>query len=204
MAGRILGMGDVVELARQAQSMMDQKEQERLQAQLAKGDFTLDDFRNQMQKIAQPGLVQRMIGLLPGIPREFKEMLNSAEASREIRKQMAIIDSMTLAERRSPKSVDIQRRQRIAKGAGVEPKQVGELIRQYETMKPMLTGMAGTNPREQMEKVEEMKQMMLDPTSRMPKTKKSTGKRLTTKERKQAQKDREKRLRQIRRDRKQP
>jgi signal recognition particle subunit SRP54 len=130
-------------------------------------------------------------------------MLNSAEASREIRKQMAIIDSMTLAERRSPKVVDIHRRQRIAKGAGVEPKQVGELIRQYETMKPMLTGMAGNNPREQMEKVEEMKQMMLDPASRMPKTKKSTGKRLTPKERKQAQKDREKRLRQIRRDRKQ-
>jgi signal recognition particle subunit SRP54 len=203
MAGRILGMGDVVELARQAQTMMDQKEQERLQAQLAKGEFTLDDFRNQMQKIAQPGLVQRMIGLLPGVPREFKEMLNSAEASREIRKQMAIIDSMTLAERRSPKVVDIHRRQRIAKGAGVEPKQVGELIRQYETMKPMLTGMAGTNPREQMEKVEEMKQMMLDPASRMQKTKKSTGKRLTPKERKQAQKDREKRLRQIRRDRKQ-
>lgn len=200
MAGRILGQGDVVELARQAQSMMDEKEQEKLQAQLAKGDFTLDDFRNQMQKIAQPGLMQRMMGLLPGIPREFKEMLNSAEASREVRKQMAIIDSMTPNERKSPKIVDVHRRQRIAKGAGVEAKQVNELIKQYDMMKPMLTGMAGKNPRESMEMVNEMKQMMLDPATRGPKTKQSTGKRLSAKERKASQKQREKRLRQIKRE----
>ncbi len=204
MAGRILGQGDVVELARQAQSMMDEKEQEKLQAQLAKGDFTLDDFRNQMQKIAQPGLMQRMMGLLPGIPREFKEMLNSAEASKEVRKQMAIIDSMTPNERKSPKIVDVHRRQRIARGAGVEGKQVNELIKQYDMMKPMLTGMAGKSPRESMEMVNEMKQMMLDPATRGPKTKKSTGKRLSPKERKQAQKDREKRLRQMKRDKRQP
>ncbi len=200
MAGRILGQGDIVELARQAQSMMDEKEQEQLQKQLEKGEFTLDDFRNQMQKIAQPGLMQRMMGLMPGIPKEFKEMLNSEEAGGEVRRQMAIIDSMTPDERRSPKLVDISRRQRIARGAGVEPKQVNELIKQYDMMKPMLTGLAGKSRRESMEMVEEMKQMMLDPTKRGPKTKKSTGKRLSPKERKRAQKDREKRLRQLKRE----
>jgi signal recognition particle subunit SRP54 len=130
-------------------------------------------------------------------------MLNSAEASKEVRKQMAIIDSMTPAERKSPKLVDVHRRQRIARGAGVEAKQVNELIKQYDMMKPMLTGMAGKNRRESMEMVEEMKQMMLDPAMRGPKTKKSTGKRLSPKERKKAQKEREKRLRQLKRDKRQ-
>lgn len=201
MAGRILGQGDIVELARTAQQVMDEKEQERLQEQLAKGEFSLDDFRNQMQKIAQPGLMQRMMGLLPGVPKELKEMMNSAEAGKEVRRQMAIIDSMTPDERKKPSTIDIRRRQRIAKGAGVEAKQVNELIKQYDMMKPMLTGMAGNkNMRENMAAVEEMKQMMLDPARRGPKTKKSTGKRLTAKEKKQAQKEREKRLRQLKRD----
>jgi signal recognition particle subunit SRP54 len=200
MAGRILGQGDIVELARQAQAMMDEKEQEQLQQQLAKGEFTLDDFRNQMQKIAQPGLMQRMIGLMPGVPREFKEMLGSEEAATEIRRQMAIIDSMTPEERQNPKVIQVSRRQRIAKGSGVEPKQVNELIKQYDMMKPMLTGMAGKSRKESMEMVQDLQNKMLDPASRLPRTKKSTGKRLTAKERKKAQKDREKRLRQMRRE----
>ncbi|MGI9518684.1 MAG: signal recognition particle protein, partial [Pirellulaceae bacterium] len=200
MASRILGHGDMLALFDEAQKLMDEKEQEQLQAQLSKGEFTLDDFRNQMQKIAQPGLMQRMMGLLPGVPKEFKEMLNSEEAGTEVRRQMAIIDSMTPDERRSPKIIEVSRRQRIAKGAGVEPKQVNELIKQYDMMKPMLTGMAGKGRREGMEMVQEMQQKMLDPGSRMPKTKKSTGKRASPKERKKAQKDREKRLRQMKRD----
>ncbi len=200
MAGRILGQGDIVELARQAQSMMDEKEQERLQQQLAKGEFTLDDFRSQMQKIAQPGLMQRMIGLMPGVPREFKEMLGSEEATGEVRRQMAIIDSMTREERENPKVIQVSRRQRIAKGSGVEPKQVNELIKQYDMMKPMLTTMAGKGRKESMEMVQELQNKMLDPSSRLPKTKKSTGKRLSPKERKKAQKEREKRLRQLRKE----
>ena len=200
MAGRILGQGDIVELARQAQTMMDEKEQERLQEQLSKGEFTLDDFRNQMQKIAQPGLMQRMIGLMPGVPKEFKEMLGSEEASSEIRRQMAIIDSMTPSERQNPKIIQVARRQRIAKGSGVEPKQVNDLIKQYDMMKPMLTGMAGKNRKESMEMVQELQSKMMDPSSRMPKTKKSTGKRLSAKERKKSQKDRQKRMRQMKRE----
>ncbi len=200
MAGRILGQGDIVELARQAQTMMDEKEQEKLQAQLAKGEFTLDDFRNQMQKIAQPGLMTRMIGLMPGIPAEIKQMIGSEEAAGEIRKQMAIIDSMTPAERQNPKIIQVSRRQRIANGSGVEAKQVNDLIKQYDTMKPMLTGMAGKGRRESMEMVQDLQNKMMDPSSRLPRTKKSTGKRLTPKERKRAQKERERRLKQMRRD----
>ncbi len=202
MASRILGQGDILALVDEAQKLMDEQEQLKLQEQLSKGEFSLDDFRNHMQKIAQPGLMTRMMGLMPGVPREFKEMLNSEEATTEVRRQMAIIDSMTAQERKNPKIIEISRRQRIAQGAGVEPKQVNELIKQFDMMKPMLTGMAGKNRRESMEMMQELQQKMVDPESRMPKSKKSTGKRLTAKERKKAQKDREKRLRQMKRSKK--
>lgn len=130
MAGRILGQGDILGLFDEAQKLVDEKEQQQLQEALSKGEFSLTDFRNQMQKIAQPGLMQRMMGLLPGVPAEFKELINSAEASTEIRRQMAIIDSMTESERQNPKLIDPSRRQRIATGSGVQPKQVNELIKQ--------------------------------------------------------------------------
>ena len=203
MAGRILGQGDILGLFDEAQKLVDEKEQQQLQEALSKGEFSLTDFRNQMQKIAQPGLMQRMMGLLPGVPAEFKELINSAEASTEIRRQMAIIDSMTESERQNPKLIDPSRRQRIATGSGVQPKQVNELIKQYDTMKPMLTGMATGNRRESMEMVKEMQQKMMDPSAKISKTKKSTGRRLTPKEIKKAKKEREKLLRQKRRDKKQ-
>jgi signal recognition particle subunit SRP54 len=198
MASRILGMGDIVALASEAQKLVDEKEQKRLQEQLEKGEFSLEDFRDHMQKMAKPGLMQKMLGLLPGIGsqlREVQAMMASAETSKEIRRLCGIVDSMTPAERRNPKLVDVSRKQRIATGAGVQPKHVSELIKQYEMMKPMLTGMAGGNTRESMQMVEQMKQKMLDPSVHMQKQKKSTGKRLTDKEREKLRKQREKFLR---------
>ncbi len=200
MAGRILGLGDMVGMFHEAHRLVSEKEQERLQEALTKGDFSLTDFRNQMQKIAQPGLMTRMVGMLPGVPKEFKAMLNSAEAGQEIRRQMAIIDSMTEQERKNPKVIEVSRRQRIASGAGVQPKQVNELIKQFDMMKPMLMGVAGKNPKDSMKMMQEMQQSMLDPASRMPKTKLSTGKRLTAKERAKLKKQRDKLMRQKKRD----
>ncbi|MFN9881676.1 MAG: signal recognition particle protein, partial [Planctomycetota bacterium] len=96
--------------------------------------------------MAKPGLMQKMLGLLPGIGgqlRELQSMMSSAETGKEIRRLCGIVDSMTPVERRNPRVIDVSRRQRIASGAGVQPRQVNELIKQYEMMKPMLTGMAG-------------------------------------------------------------
>ncbi|HMO15961.1 MAG TPA: signal recognition particle protein [Pirellulaceae bacterium] len=199
MAGRILGLGDMVGMFEEAQRLVSEKEQLRLQEALTKGDFSLTDFRNQMQKIAQPGLMTRMLGMLPGVPKEFKEVINSSEAGVEIRRQMAIIDSMTEEERRNPKIIEVSRRQRIANGAGVQPKQVNELIKQFDMMKPMLMSAAGKNPKEGLKMMHEMQQKMLDPSAGMPKTKGSTGKRLTAKEREKMRKQREKLLRQKKR-----
>lgn len=204
MASRILGMGDMVALAQQAQNLVDEDEQKRMQEALEKGQFSLDDFRNHIQKMAKPGLMQKMMGLLPGMPnmRELGELMSDGETSKQIKQMVGIIDSMTPGERKNPKVIDPSRRTRIASGAGVQPKQVNELIKQYDTMKPMLTGMAGMNAGDRMQQMKDLQSQMMDPSRGMPKTKKNTGKRLSAKEKKKNAKEREKRLRQMRREKK--
>ena len=201
MASRILGMGDVLALVDEAQKAFDEKEQQRLQEQLEKGEFTLDDFRNHMQKMAKPGLMQKMLGLMPGMGnmKELNAMMAQGDTSKEIRRMVGIIDSMTPEERRNPKVIQVGRRQRIAQGAGVEPKAVNELVKQYDMMKPILTGMAGKGAGDRMQMMQDLQKNMMDPTSRMPKTKKSTGKRLTAKERAKMKKQRDKMLKEKRR-----
>ena len=205
MSNRILGMGDVLALVDQVQGIVDQKEQERLQEQLEKGQFSLEDFRNHIQKMAKPGLMQKMMGLMPGMPSagDISKMMNDGDTSGEIRRMVGIIDSMTPTERQNPKLIEVSRRQRIAKGAGVQAQQVNELIKQYDTMKPLLTGMAGKGAGDRMQMMKDLQQKMLDPTSRMPKTKKSTGKRLSPKQRAKEKKRRDKMLKQKRREKKQ-
>ncbi len=204
MASRILGMGDVLALVDEAQKAFDEKEQEQLQQQLEKGDFTLDDFRNHMQKMAKPGLMQKMLGLMPGMGnmKELNSMMAQGDTSKEIRRMVGIIDAMTPEERRHPKLIEVSRRQRIARGAGVEPKAVGELVKQFDAMKPILTGMAGKGMGDRMQMMQDLQQNMMDPGKRMPKTKKSTGKRLTAKERAKMKKQRDKLLKEKRRKKK--
>ena len=204
MASRILGMGDVLALVDEAQKAFDEKEQLRLQEQLEKGEFTLDDFRNHMQKMAKPGLMQKMMGLMPGMGnmKELNSMMAQGDTSKEIRRMVGIIDSMTPEERRNPKVIQVGRRQRIAKGAGVEPKAVNELVKQYDMMKPILTGMAGKGMGDRMQMMQDLQKNMMDPGRRMPKTKKSTGKRLTAKERAKMKKQRDKMLKEKRRKKK--
>lgn len=203
MAGRILGLGDMQVLAEQAQALFDQEEQEKLQKQLEKGQFTLEDFRNQMEKLAKPGLMQKMLSLMPGMGqfREAMDQLTGGDASKEIRRMGAIIDSMTPDERRNPKIIEVSRRQRIAKGSGTEPKQINELVKQFEQMKPMMTGLAGKDANARAEMMEQLKSQMMDPTSRGPKAKKGTGKRLSAKEKAKMKKQREKLLKEKRKKR---
>jgi signal recognition particle subunit SRP54 len=198
MASRILGMGDILALVDQAQTLVDEREQARLQAQLEKGQFTLEDFRDQIVKLARPGLMQKMLGLLPGMG-EMRDMMKDEDSTSQIRRMVGVVDSMTPAERRDPKLVDPLRRRRIAAGAGVPQQQVGELIKQFEMMKPYMTGMAGMTGGDRMQMMNDLKDRMLDPSRQGPKTKKGTGKRLTAKEREKLRKQREKFLREKRR-----
>ena len=200
MAGRILQMGDIVAAAREAHRIVDEKEREELEAKMASGDFTLDDFKNMMQKVAKPGMMGRMMGLMPGMG-DMKEAIESEEAAGGIRQTIGAINSMTMAERRNPKMIDAQRRTRIAKGAGVQTPVVSQLIKQFEVMKPLMQGMAGKGVGDRMKMMQQLQASgaMGDPSMQGMKVKKGTGKRLSKGEREKLKKEREKMKRRMKR-----
>jgi len=195
MAGRILGLGDMLALVGEVRKVVDADEQAALEAKMRAGEFTLDDFKAQLEKMSKPGLMQKMIGLMPGMG-EIRKLIEQEYPDGGLRQTVGIIDSMTRDERRNPKIIDPSRRNRIARGAGVEPQDVNQLVRQYEMMSPLMKAMAGKGIGDRMSAIRELQNSgMLDPGSRGPKMKKGTGKRLTPKERVQLKKQREKELR---------
>ncbi len=198
MASRILQMGDIVAVAQEAHRIIDDRERERLEARMKEGVFTLEDFRGVLDKVAKPGLMQKMMGLLPGMG-DLNKMMAGADTDGEVRKLMGIIDSMTPTERRNPNIIDTPRRNRISRGAGVPPNAVSGLIKQYNMMAPMMKAMAGGSMRDKMEMMKQLQGGMMDPSMGGMKTKQSTGKRLSPKEREKMQREREKLLRKKRR-----
>ena len=201
MAGRILQMGDIVAAAEAAHRIVDEKEREEMEAKMASGDFTLDDFKNMMEKVAKPGLMGKMMSLMPGMG-DMKELVESDEAKGGIKQTIGAINSMTMEERKNPKLIDAHRRTRIAKGAGVQTPVVSQLIKQFETMKPIMQGMAGQGVGGRMQMMQQLKNsgMMNDPSMSGMKIKKSTGKRLSKKEKEKMKRERDKLKRQMKRN----
>jgi signal recognition particle subunit SRP54 len=143
MASRILGMGDMLTLIEQAEKAFDADQAERAAAKLQGkgGDFTLEDFLEQMQAVRRMGSLSKIMGMIPGMS-QFRDQLENFD-EREIDRIQALILSMTPAERANPKMIDGSRRARIAKGAGRSPSDVNSLVdRFFEARKMMLT-MAG-------------------------------------------------------------
>ncbi len=203
MASRILGQGDIVGLFEEANKLVDEEEQRKMQESLEKGQFTIEDFRNQMIKIAKPGLMMKMMGLLPGMG-QMKEMMaqvNQDESAAQVKRMVGIIDSMSAAERKNPSIVDARRRQRIAAGSGTGAQQVNDLLKQYDMMKGMMTGMAGMGASDRMQAMQEAQAAMMDPTGkkRMPGAKKQRSGKISEKDRKKRAKDRARQLREMRR-----
>ncbi len=194
MASRILQMGDIVAAAQEAHRLIDDREREKLESRMASGQFTLEDFRGVLEKMAKPGLLQKMMGLMPGM-REITKMMSGENTDGEMRKMMGIIDSMTPSERRNPKSIDAPRRSRISRGAGVAPNLITGLIKQFNQMAPIMQMMASGSVKDRMQLMQQVQGSMMDPNFGGMKTKQSTGKRLTPKERERMQKDRERILR---------
>ncbi|MBM4001593.1 MAG: signal recognition particle protein [Planctomycetes bacterium] len=200
MAGRILGLGDIVALANEAQRLVDEKERIEYERKLQEGDFTLEDFRDQLEKIARPGLIQRIVGFLPGMD-AMRGMLDSEDAAGGMRRLAGIVNAMTRAERTRPRIIDAGRRNRIARGAGVEPREVSELIQQFEGMKTVVEGMAGKDMRSRMQAFKELQESgLMNPGAVIQKVKKGTGKRLTSHEKAKLRQQREKELRRRRRE----
>jgi signal recognition particle subunit SRP54 len=167
MAGRILGQGDVLTLVETAQREFDQKELEKTEARLKEGQFTLEDFRGQMAQIARPGLMQKMLQLMPGMP-AMPEI-----SEKDLSRLFGIIDSMTPAERTNPTAViDPSRRNRIAKGAGVQTSEVNDLVKQFDAMKQIMVGMAGKGMGERLKMARQLQESgMFNPNGRLAKQK---------------------------------
>jgi signal recognition particle subunit SRP54 len=140
LAGRILGMGDMLTLIEKAEEVYEQDEAEAAAAKLLEGQFTLEDFLDQMQQIKKMGPLSGLMSMLPGVPKEVRD---TEIDDREIGRIEAIIRSMTPGERANPDLIDASRRNRIADGSGTQPAQVSELVKQFREVSKMMKRMGG-------------------------------------------------------------
>ena len=157
MANRILGMGDIVELATRAQEIYDQKEAERLQEKIKKNQFDFEDFLHQINQIKKMGNLKDLASMIPGVGKAIKDIDIDDNAFKSIE---AIINSMTPYERHNPEVIVGSRRQRIAKGSGTSLQEVNRLLKQFEDTRKMMhmaTNMG--NPMQMMKKMKQMRQM---------------------------------------------
>jgi len=108
--------------------------------------FTLDDFKIQLRQVLQPGLIMRMMSMLPGVG-QISEMMKGEEVESEMRRMLGIIDAMTPKERRNPELIDPSRHDRIARGAGVQVRDVYALLKQFDMMSPIMKAMGNRETR---------------------------------------------------------
>jgi signal recognition particle subunit SRP54 len=144
VVSRVLGMGDVLSLIERAEEAVSQEDAEKLEKKLRLDDFTLEDFRDQLRTIRKMGPLEQIIGMLPGMG-ALKEMKQAREQvdDKQLLRVEAIINSMTLKERRNHQLINGQRRKRIARGSGTTVEEVNRLLKQFIQMKKMLKAMGG-------------------------------------------------------------
>ena len=146
LAGRILGMGDVVTLVERAQETYDAKEAERLAEKLRKNSFTLDDFLDQMQQVKKMGPLGSLMEMIPGIGGAAKQAQAAIDRG-ELARVEAIIRSMTREERNDPAILNASRRRRIARGSGTSLPEVNRLVKQFGEMQRVMKMMRGRGGR---------------------------------------------------------
>jgi len=140
MASRILGMGDVLTLIEKAEQVYEKDKAEEAAARLMEGEFTLDDFLEQMQQLKKMGPLSSIVGMLPGMPKELKQAKIEDDQLKPVE---AIIHSMTLEERRRPEIINGSRRLRIANGSGTTTGDVNRLVKQFQEMQKLMKRMGG-------------------------------------------------------------
>src|SRR5262249_62161254 len=142
MAQRILGQGDLmglIERVGRVQQQLSQEEIEKQQKKLAKGDFTLDDFRKQFEQMAKMGGMKDLISQIQGMADLLPPDEDPEQAMKRIQ---GMIDSMTKEERRNPDIIDINRRRRIARGSGTEPHDIKQFVAQFDQVRTIMRQMA--------------------------------------------------------------
>ncbi len=138
MAQRILGMGDIVSLVEKAQEQFDEKEAARLEKKIRKNQFDFEDFKTQLQQIKKMGNLKDLMGMIPGVGKQIKDVDVNDDSFKGIE---AMINSMTLLERRNPDIINPGRKARIAKGAGKDIAELNAFLKQFEQMKSMMKTM---------------------------------------------------------------
>jgi signal recognition particle subunit SRP54 len=142
VAGRILGMGDIVGLVEKASETIDQEEAEKLAAKMMRGKFDLEDFAQQLKQIQKMGSLTGILGMLPGIGK-IKQQLENADLDNTIlKRQASIISSMTMKERRVPDIIKASRKKRIAAGSGTSVQEVNKLLKQFDDMTTVMKRMS--------------------------------------------------------------
>lgn len=142
VAQRILGMGDVLSFIEKVEETIDSKKAEEMQRKMIENEFTLEDFRDQLKQIRKLGPLESLIGMLPGAG-AIKELKNAKVDEKELTKIVAIVDSMTPAERYNHMLINGARRKRIAKGSGTSVQDVNSLLKQYQQARKMMKSFQG-------------------------------------------------------------
>ena len=153
MAGRILGMGDIISLVEKAQEAIDEKEAEKTAKRMQNGKFDLEDFLSTMKQIKKLGPLENLLKLLPGAKKMGLDNVNINP--KDMAHVEAIVLSMTPQERRHPEIIKASRKTRIAKGCGLSVQEVNKLLTQFDQMKKMMKQMSNGN-------------MKLPPNMKMP------------------------------------
>src|SRR6476620_738124 len=135
MAQRILGMGDITTLVEKAQAQYDEVEAKRLEKKIRKNQFDFQDFLDQLQQIKKMGNLKDLLGMIPGVGKAIKDVDISDDSFKGIE---AIINSMTVVERRNPDVIDVSRKKRISKGSGKDINEINAFIKQFDQMKEMM------------------------------------------------------------------
>ncbi len=141
IAGRILGMGDVVSLVEKAITTIDQEKAEKLAARMQEGKFDLNDMLTQLQQIQRMGDMKGLLGLIPGIGQAVKQLKSANLDPKQFKRLEAIIQSMTPKERRNPDLIKASRKQRIAAGSGTSVPEVNKLLKQHQQMETVMKRM---------------------------------------------------------------
>ena len=141
VAGRILGMGDIVALVEKAQETADIEAQERMMKRFQKGLFNMNDLKGQLQQMQKMGGMEGMMSMMPGMGKASKAMAGAGIDDTLLKRQMALIDSMTKKERANPALLQASRKKRIARGAGLEVSELNQLIKMHRQMADMMKKM---------------------------------------------------------------
>ncbi len=141
IAGRILGMGDVVSLVEKAAQTIDAEKATKIAQKMRKGAFDLEDLAEQLQQMERMGGMQGLMGMLPGMGKLKGQMGDLGAGEKAMKRQRAIIQSMTPKERRAPKVLDAKRKRRVAKGSGTEVQDINKLLKMHRQMADMMKSM---------------------------------------------------------------